>query len=202
MYCEDHIWFTYPTKLLHISTLEDGTLVKVIIVPLKGCEKGSLLTSESGHFIDLQLDLLFVNTCESIIPSHAQYVTLQKYFSPPTLVIYLFATPHMKLIWDCNLRQGTTNSKPPGPIIKIGQSETGRSSQIILITFSSRFTAVMNLLPGLAFVANMLGQNHFLEPYWHVLTFLHPILIVTAGMLLVHLHQSSVCDLAKLFLTF
>jgi hypothetical protein len=54
----------------------------------------------------------------------------------------------------------------------------------------------------------MLGQNHFLEPYWHVLTFLHPILMckshtgVTAGMPLVHLHQGSVCDPAKLFFTF
>jgi len=36
MYCEDHIWLTYPTKLLHIPTLEDGTVVKPIIVPLKG----------------------------------------------------------------------------------------------------------------------------------------------------------------------
>jgi hypothetical protein len=113
----------------------------------------------------------------------------------------------MKLIGDCN-RRGTTNSKPPGRIIKIGQSETGRSSQIIFITFSSRLTAVMHILPGLAFCATMLGQNHFLEPYSHVLTFLHPILMCrshtghTAGMHLVHLHQRSVCDPAKLFLTF
>jgi len=56
----------------------------------------------------------------------------------------------------------------------IGQSETASSSQIIFIAFSSRFTAV---IPGSAFPAHMLGQNHFLEPYLHVLTFLHPILM-------------------------
>ncbi len=32
---------------------------------------------------------------------------------------------------------GTTNRKPPGPIIMFGQSKTGRSSQIIFITLLS-----------------------------------------------------------------
>jgi hypothetical protein len=79
----------------------------------------------------------------------------------------------MKLI-ETAMGGGTTNSKPPGSIIMIGQSETVSSTQIIFITFCSRFTAV---IPGSALYAHMMGQKHFLEPYPHVLTFLHPILM-------------------------
>jgi len=58
-------------------------------------------------------------------------VILQKYFSHPSLVIYIFLT---------NLAH-KTNSKPSGLIIMMGQSETlSSSSQIQFITlfFSAR----------------------------------------------------------------
>jgi hypothetical protein len=64
-------------------------------------------------------------------------VTLQKYFSHPSLVIYFFATPPKKTELGTANRWGTTNSKPPGLIIMIGQSETLSSSQIIFITLFS-----------------------------------------------------------------
>ncbi len=67
---------------------------------------------------------------------------------------------------------GTTNSKPPGPIVMIGQSKTGSSSQIIFITlFSSRCTALLRFKPA---SAKMQEQNHFPEPNRHMLNFLHP----------------------------
>ncbi len=49
--------------------------------------------------------------------SGAQYVTLQKCFSQPSLVIYFFSNPTYETkTGTANMRQ-TTNSKPPRPII-------------------------------------------------------------------------------------
>jgi hypothetical protein len=48
-------------------------------------------------------------------------VTLQKCFSHPSLVIYCFASPPTKLKLGQQIGEGTTNSKPFGPII-IGPS--------------------------------------------------------------------------------
>ncbi len=100
----------------------------------------------------------------------------RKFFSHPSFSYLLFfATSPMKLKlankWE------STNSKPPGPIITIGQLETGTSSQIQFITlFYGRCTPWLPLLPALVIRANMLGQNQFPELNQHVLTFLHGIL--------------------------
>jgi hypothetical protein len=56
----------------------------------------------------------------------AQYVTLQKYFLSPSLIIYFFATPPMKLKLRLQIG-GSTNSKLPRPIIMINQSKTGNN---------------------------------------------------------------------------
>jgi hypothetical protein len=61
-------------------------------------------------------------------------VTLQKYFSHPSLVIYFFATPPMKLKLGQQKGWRLTNRKSPGSIIMMGQSETLSSSQIKFIT--------------------------------------------------------------------
>jgi hypothetical protein len=81
-----------------------------------------------------------------------QYVTLQKHFSHPSLVIYFFVTPPTdKTERGTANRWGTTNSKPPGRIIMIGQSKRGIGSQIIFITlFSSKCTVLLCLLPASA----------------------------------------------------
>ncbi len=60
--------------------------------------------------------------------------------------------PHKTKTGTTN-RWGTTNSKPPGPIIMMGQSETRNSSQIIFITL---FSAGANC-------AIILSQNHFVH---------------------------------------
>jgi len=56
--------------------------------------------------------------------SNAEYVTLQKYFSHPSLIIYFFPTPTIKLKLDCTNRWEITDSKSLGPIIMIDQSKT------------------------------------------------------------------------------
>jgi hypothetical protein len=47
-------------------------------------------------------------------------VTLQKYFSHPSLVIYSFATPPIKLKLGQQIGGGLLIAKPPGPIIMMG----------------------------------------------------------------------------------
>jgi hypothetical protein len=60
------------------------------------------------------------------------------YFSHPSLVIYFFATPAIKLKLGQQIG-GTLliANKPPGPIIMMSQSETQKSSQIIFIMIFS-----------------------------------------------------------------
>jgi hypothetical protein len=64
----------------------------------------------------------FVST--KSISSGAQYVPMRKYFRHPSLVMYSFATPPIKLKLGQQIGGGTTNNKPPGAIIVMGQSET------------------------------------------------------------------------------
>jgi len=59
---------------------------------------------------------------------------MQNYFSHPSLVIYFFATPPLKLKLG---QQITTNSNPLGPIIMMGQSEIPISSEIVFIILFS-----------------------------------------------------------------
>jgi hypothetical protein len=59
------------------------------------------------------------------ISSGAQNVTLQEYFSYQSSVIYLFSNPAHKTKTGTGNRWQTTNSKPPGQIIKIGQNREG-----------------------------------------------------------------------------
>jgi hypothetical protein len=64
------------------------------------------------------------------ISSGAQYATLRKYFSHLSLVMYSFATPHQKKLklGQQQIGGGTTNSKPPGPIIMMGPIRNTLSS--------------------------------------------------------------------------
>jgi hypothetical protein len=95
-----------------------------------------------------------------------------KIFFPFKVSYIIFSNPARKTKNGITSRWETTNSKAPG------QSETGSSSHIIFITlFSGRCSTLLCLLPASAKCARMLGQIHFAEPNWHVLTFLHPILI-------------------------
>jgi hypothetical protein len=73
------------------------------------------------------------------ISSSAQYVSLQKYFSHPSLVIYFLSNLAPKIQIGTANRWETTDSKLHWPIIVIGRSKTGSNSQIIFITlFSAR----------------------------------------------------------------
>jgi hypothetical protein len=61
-------------------------------------------------------------------------VTLQNNSSHPSLVIYFFCNPtHYTELGAANTL-GITNSKPPGPIIMMGESETLSKCEIIFVT--------------------------------------------------------------------
>jgi hypothetical protein len=104
------------------------------------------------------------------ITNGAHYVTLQEYFSYPSLTILLFflAPPIKTKTGTANRRETITNSKLHGSI-----RNKEHQSDPIYYTFHwahVRFCCS-------AYCAKMLHQNHFAEPTQHVLTFLHPILI-------------------------
>jgi hypothetical protein len=104
-------------------------------------------------------------------------VTLHNYFSHPSLLIYFFANPTHKTETGTANTQGTSNSKPPGLIITMGQLETLGSSPIILLhSFLQVHVALVRLSPATANHAIMLSQNYYPEPNQHILTFLHRIL--------------------------
>jgi hypothetical protein len=81
---------------------------------------------------------------ENPVSTGAQYVTLQKYFSHPNLLVYFFATPPIKLKLGQEIGGGSHNSKPPEPIIMLGQWETLSGSQI---TFNTLFSAGSFAMP-------------------------------------------------------
>ncbi len=92
----------------------------------------------------------------------------------------LFCNPTHKTETGTANRWGTTNRKPPGPIIMIRQSETLSSSRII---FSALFCACPRrccpfYLRAAANCKIIVSQTDFPEPNRHVLTFLHPIFTV------------------------
>jgi hypothetical protein len=86
--------------------------------------------------------------------------------SRSSLVIYFFATPTHEEAETAN-KWETTISKPHGPIVMIGQSEVGISSQIIFITlFSCRCKALLRLYQPQQIVQTCwAGQNHFHEEW-------------------------------------
>jgi len=68
------------------------------------------------------------------ISKGAQYVTLQKYFTHPSLYSYLLVcNPTHKTESGAANWWATTNNKPHGRISTMGQSETLTRSQIILL---------------------------------------------------------------------
>jgi hypothetical protein len=84
----------------------------------------------------------------------------------------LFATLPIKLKLGQQIGGGTANSKPTGPIIMMGKSESPpTSSKIIFITLFS--AGVQRCC--CAFYQPPHKLCNFAEPNWHVLTFLHPI---------------------------
>ncbi len=104
-----------------------------------------------------------------VSPVDAQYATIQKYFSHPSLVIYFFPTPPIKRKLGLYIGSETTNSKP----IRNREQQSDHIYYTLLwlvldltVPFSSH-----NKL------CKTLGQYHFVEPNRHVLAFLHPILI-------------------------
>ncbi len=96
------------------------------------------------------------------ISSGAQYVTLQRYFSHSSFSYLPFSNPTHKTKTGTANRWESTNTKPPEPIIIIGQSKTGSSSQIIFIcTLLSRSQALQCLSLASAQSSKYAGPKPF-----------------------------------------
>jgi hypothetical protein len=98
-----------------------------------------------------------------------------KMFFTSKLNYLLFCNPTYKRKTAKANRWGTTNSKPPGLIIMMGQSETVfRVRSYLLHSFMQVHNSVA---PFSSHCAIMRSQNHFPEPNLHILNFLHAILL-------------------------
>jgi len=90
-----------------------------------------------------------------------------------SLVIYFFTLPPIKLKLGRQIRGGTTNSKPPGPIIMISTNQkhwaVGRS---YLFGLCLQVDIILCHLQSTANCACVLSQNHFLQLNQHILSFL------------------------------
>jgi hypothetical protein len=113
------------------------------------------------------------------ISSGAQYVTLRKYFSHPSLVMYSFATSRIKLKLGQQFGGGLLIANHLDQLLWWANQKHISEHQLdhIYYTLFCRCTAVLRLLPATATSAIMLSQNHFRGPNWHMLDFLHPILM-------------------------
>ncbi len=81
-------------------------------------------------FFTMTLIQFYYESLKSISTS-AQYVTLDNKIKCLSLAVF-FGNPTIKL-WNC-IYVVTTNSKPPGPIIMIDQSEILSRSQVQIFT--------------------------------------------------------------------
>jgi hypothetical protein len=111
------------------------------------------------------------------IPTGAQVCESAKIFFTSKFSYVLFCNPTHKTETETTNRWGTSNSKPLGLIIMMGQSKILSSCQMLFISLLYRVTQILRLLPVMASCAIMLIENNFPEPNWHILSFLHPILL-------------------------
>jgi hypothetical protein len=96
----------------------------------------------------------------------------KKYFSHPSLVIFIFCNSTHKIETGIANRWGTTNSKPPGPIVMMEPIRT------TLFCNAHHWTA-FHLPPQ---TNKYLAKTIFLNR--HILTFLHLILMCRVGHIL------------------
>jgi hypothetical protein len=89
--------------------------------------------------------------------------TCKKYFSHPSLVFFFFPTLPMKLKLEFGTanRWETTNSKPPGPIIMIGQLETGSNTRSYLLHSSMAGVRLVVLFTTLRKLCKNAGPKPF-----------------------------------------
>jgi hypothetical protein len=106
-------------------------------------------------------------------------MTLQKYFSHPSLAIYSYATPTHKTETGTANRWGTCKSKPPGPISMMGQSKnTDHQSDHIYYTLLWRCIELLRLSPATAHTMQLCwAKTIFLSQTGTFWLFLHPILL-------------------------
>jgi hypothetical protein len=82
-----------------------------------------------------------------------------------------FGNPTNKTVIGTAYMWGTTNSKPPGPIIIIDQSEILSRSQVQFTTFFFGGAQLCCAFYQPASCTNLVLKNQFPELNWHILTF-------------------------------
>jgi hypothetical protein len=92
-------------------------------------------------------------------------VTLKKYFSHPSLIIYSFATIPLKLKLGQQNRWWTTNSKPLGPINQYDEPirDTEKQLDHIYYTLFCMCMEMLHHLPVTAKYAIMQSQNQHIS---------------------------------------
>jgi hypothetical protein len=91
---------------------------------------------------------------------------------------FSFGNPTNKTKTGIAYTWGTTNSKPPGPIIMINQIELLNYIEVQFIKlFFGGCTTVLHLLPATASCTNLVQKKQFPKLNQHILTLLQQILL-------------------------
>jgi hypothetical protein len=108
-------------------------------------------------------------------------VTLRKYFSHPSLVMYSFATPPIKLKRGQHIAGELLITNHLDQSLWWANQKHWAAVRsyftTLFLALSCRCTALLSLLPDTATWAIMLSQSHFPESNRHMLDFLHIFLL-------------------------
>ncbi len=108
--------------------------------------------------------------CFQSISTGSQYVTLDNKIKYRSLASFSFGNPTNRTVTEY---VGTTNTKPPGPVIMIDQSEILSCSQARFITlfFGGAHLCCAFYQPATANCTNLVQKRQFPELNRHILTF-------------------------------
>jgi hypothetical protein len=118
------------------------------------------------------------------ISSGAQYVTLAKIFfiSHPSLVMYSFATPRIKLKLGQQIGGGLLIANHTDESLWwANQKHWAAVRSYLLHSFLQVHSAASESSPAMATCAIMLSENQFPESNRHMLDFLHQVLLCTGS---------------------
>jgi len=113
------------------------------------------------------MKLLPMNRQAESISSGAQYVTLQKYFSHPSFVMFFFGTPPIKLKLERQIRGGLLIANHMDQSVRWANQRHWTAVRSYLLHSFLQVHSLLCLLPAMATCAIKLSQNYFPEPNRH-----------------------------------